>query len=78
MRSMSHHEILSVVNQVIFATTGEFTIDELAEKVIAKMPSDVSDIDIAYAKELVKGTVCRFVLRNAIKKGENGRYKMPG
>lgn len=71
----THHELQNAVNSVLFyAPEGEFTIDELIERLMNRLPKDTSSADIFYATELLKGTVCRLVLCDSIRKIDEDHY----
>lgn len=70
-----HHEFQNAVNRVIYhAPRRKFTIDELISMLEKELPADATNGDIFYATELLKGTVCRLVLNNSIKKIDDVYY----
>lgn len=70
-----HHELQNAVNGVIFhAPNREFTIEELTEKLKEKLPVGTLPSDVFYATELLKGTICRLVLCESIRKIDDDHY----
>lgn len=70
-----HHELQNAVNSVLFhLPKRKFTIDELMEDLKKRLPSDTSSSDIFYATEMLKGTICRLVLSNSIRKIDDDYY----
>lgn len=72
-----HHKIQSIVNKVIYnAPKEKFTMNDLVNALKKQLPKDFSNGDFFYAVELLKGTVCRLVLSDSIKKIDNTYYAM--
>lgn len=70
-----HHEIQNLVNSVIyFAPKHDFTIEDLIYDLKRNLPKNISESDIFYATELLKGTVCRLVLIGTIRKINDKYY----
>lgn len=70
-----HHELQYAVNRVIYhAPNGKFTIDELIAMLKNELPNGVTNGDFFYATELLKGTVCRLVLSDSIRKIDDVYY----
>ncbi|MBR4110960.1 MAG: hypothetical protein IKK43_04670 [Clostridia bacterium] len=70
-----HHDIQNMVNNVIYhAPHREFTIEELIEQLKSKLPEGTSAADKFYATELLRGTICRLVLSESIRKIDDVHY----
>ena len=72
-----HHELQNAVNSVIYhAPKQPFAMDELINALKTKLPEDTSSEDVFYATEMLKGTVCRLVLSDSIRKIDDEHYLM--
>lgn len=72
-----HHKIQNIVNKVLYnAPRQKFTMNELIDSLKALMPENSSNSDLFYATELLKGTVCRLVLSESIRKIDDTYYIM--
>ena len=70
-----HHELQNAVNTVLFhLPKREFTIDELILELKKVLPTDTSSSDVFYATEMLKGTICRLVLGNSLRKIDDNYY----
>lgn len=72
-----HHELQNIVNSVIHnAPKHAFTMDELISALKGKLSGDTPSGDVFYATEMLKGTVCRLVLSDSIRKIDDKHYIM--